>query len=277
MQLRMELELRQNEISLDHERSFEQKNQKQELAKLQLQEKKNVEEIQWLKSQLIDQKARLKTANEEYDLLQDKLLELKSNYMNRASQGVGGTTPASQGLQEFERGKMQQAIDELGERCRTLRDDKKKLDAENNFFHMSTTIFIKLKPVMETEKQLCYQLAQLNLDKCDESYESKREKIEKGISKCRDTIIMMEVKLKKILDRVQKDQTSSRHKRQANKVNLSSIEETKEALSMSKLTLDTSEAGLSPDRKKMANMELPGSFLDQSFERKGDQLVRVPS
>ena len=73
---------------------------------------------------------------------------------------------------------------------------------------------------------------------------------------------MMEVKLKKILDRVQKDQTSSRHKRQANKVNLSSIEETKEALSMSKLTLDTSEAGLSPDRKKMANMELPGSFLD---------------
>ena len=103
----MELELRQNEISLDHERSFEQKNQKQELAKLQLQEKKNVEEIQWLKNQLIDQKARLKTANEEYDLLQDKLLELKSNYMSRASQGVGGTTPASQGLQEFERGKMQ--------------------------------------------------------------------------------------------------------------------------------------------------------------------------
>ena len=24
-------------------------------------------------------------------------------------------------------------------------------------------------------------------------------------------------------------------------------------------------------------MELPGSFLDLSFERKGDQLVRVPS
>ena len=44
---------------------------------------------------------------------------------------------------------MQQAIDELGERCRTLRDENKKFDAENNFFHMSTTIFIKLKPVME--------------------------------------------------------------------------------------------------------------------------------
>jgi len=51
---------------------------------------------------------------------------------------------------------MQQAIDELSDRCRTLRDENKKLDAENNFFHMSTTIFIKLKPVMETEKQLCY-------------------------------------------------------------------------------------------------------------------------
>ena len=62
----------------------------------------------------------------------------------------------------YERDKMQQAIAELSERCRSLRDDNKKLDAENNFFHMSTTIFIKLKPVMETEKQLCYQLSELN-------------------------------------------------------------------------------------------------------------------
>ena len=51
---------------------------------------------------------------------------------------------------------MQQAIDELGERCRSLRAEKKILDTENNFFHMSTSIFIKLKPIMETEKQLCY-------------------------------------------------------------------------------------------------------------------------
>jgi len=65
----------------------------------------------------------------------------------------------------------------------------------------------------------------------------------------------MEVKLKKILDRVQKDQTSSRHKRQANKVNLSTIEENKEALNNSKLALDTSETGLSPDGRKMPNME----------------------
>ena len=83
--------------------------------------------------------------------MQDKLLELKSNYMNRQSQG-NGLSSVTQGLQEYERGKMQQAIDELGERCRKLRDENKKLDAENNFFHMSTTIFIKLKPVMETEK-----------------------------------------------------------------------------------------------------------------------------
>ena len=59
-------------------------------------------------------------------------------------------------MHEFERQKMQQAIDELGERCRSIRTEKKKLDAENNFFHMSTSIFIKLKPIMETEKQLCY-------------------------------------------------------------------------------------------------------------------------
>ena len=55
-------------------------------------------------------------------------------------------------MPEFERAKMQQAIDELGEMCRTLREEKKKLDAENNFFHLSTGIFLKMKPVNETEK-----------------------------------------------------------------------------------------------------------------------------
>lgn len=79
---------------------------------------------------------------------------------------------------------------------------------------MSTTIFIKLKPVMETEKQLCYQLAQLNMTPQDETYDSKREKIEKGIAKCRDTISVMEVKLKKVLDRVKKDQSSQRKQRE---------------------------------------------------------------
>ena len=107
-------------------------------------------------------KAKLKAADAENETLQDQLLELKSSYMSRASHGTDQQVPPK-GLQEFERNRMQQAIDELGERCRRLRDENKKLDAENNFFHMSTTIFIKLKPVMETEKQLCYQLSELNL------------------------------------------------------------------------------------------------------------------
>ena len=103
---------------------------------------------------MADQKAKFREVNDENDSLQDKLLELKSNYNNQES---SSTTPrGGQGLKEYERGKMQQAIDELGDRCRSLRDENKKLDAENNFFHMSTTIFIKLKPVMVTEKQLCY-------------------------------------------------------------------------------------------------------------------------
>ena len=73
---------------------------------------------------------------------------------------------------------------------------------------MSTTIFIKLKPVMETEKQLCFQLAELNGSTRDTDYQSKREKIEKGIAKCRDTISVMEVKLKKVLDKVKQAQSS---------------------------------------------------------------------
>ena len=40
MQLRMELEMRQNELSMDHERSYEQKNMKRDREKAQLQEKK---------------------------------------------------------------------------------------------------------------------------------------------------------------------------------------------------------------------------------------------
>lgn len=83
-----------------------------------------------------------------------------------------------------------------------MREDNKKLDAENNFFHMSTTIFIKLKPVMETEKQLCYQLAEHNKQSDKPGYEQRQRKLEAGIAKCRDTISVMEVKLKKVLERV---------------------------------------------------------------------------
>ena len=74
---------------------------------------------------------------------------------------------------------------------------------------MSTTIFIKLKPVMETEKQLCYQLAELNTNFNDPEYEHKKTKLETGIAKCRDTISVMEVKLKKVLERVKGSQKNS--------------------------------------------------------------------
>ena len=142
---------------MDQERSFDERtNLRRDFEKAQLQEKKAVDEVSWLKSQVADQKQKLRAANEENDSLQEKLLELKGNYMqNNQSDGLDADDPNG-GLQDFERNRMQQAIDELSERCRKLRDENKKLDAENNFFHMSTTIFIKLKPIMETEKQLCH-------------------------------------------------------------------------------------------------------------------------
>ena len=74
-----------------------------------------------------------------------------SNYNERQTAGNGGSS-SNLGLPEFERAKMQQAIDELGEKCRTLREENKKLDAENNFFHLSTGIFLKMKPVNNKEK-----------------------------------------------------------------------------------------------------------------------------
>ena len=43
----------------------------------------------------------------------------------------------------------------------------------------------------------------------DADYEKKKEKLEQGIAKCRDTISLMEVKLKKVLDRVKSVSSSS--------------------------------------------------------------------
>jgi len=58
---------------------------KREYEKASLAEKKAIEEVQWLKTQLADQKAKLREANGENDDLQDKLLELKSNWMDSTS------------------------------------------------------------------------------------------------------------------------------------------------------------------------------------------------
>ena len=66
---------------------------------------------------------------------------------------------------------------------------------------------------METEKQLCFSLAELNMSTPDEDHESKKERIERGISKCRDTITVMEKKLKKVLDRVKQSQQSNASKK----------------------------------------------------------------
>ncbi len=46
----MELEMHINELSIDQERSFEQKNLKRDVDKAQLNEKKATDEIEWLKS-----------------------------------------------------------------------------------------------------------------------------------------------------------------------------------------------------------------------------------
>ena len=85
MQLRMELEMRTNESLVELQQFDEHKTMKKDREQAQLQEKKAQEEVIWLKKQLADQKIKLKHANEENDSLQDKLLSLKSNYMNRQS------------------------------------------------------------------------------------------------------------------------------------------------------------------------------------------------
>ena len=82
MQLRMEIEMRQHEISMDEERNHEQKTLRRDFDRAQLQNNKANEEVEWLKKQLTDQKVKLKEAADENEELQDKMLEMKSNYMN---------------------------------------------------------------------------------------------------------------------------------------------------------------------------------------------------
>ena len=82
MQLRMEIEMRQHEESMDEARNQEQKSLRRDFDRAQLQNTKANEEVEWLKKQLADQKVKLKEANDENEELQDKLLEIKSNYIN---------------------------------------------------------------------------------------------------------------------------------------------------------------------------------------------------
>ena len=61
--------MRQNADNFEEERSFEKKNMKRDFEKSQLQEKKASEELVWLKSQLANQKEKLKASNEENNVM----------------------------------------------------------------------------------------------------------------------------------------------------------------------------------------------------------------
>lgn len=213
LQLETELQiLQQNENSQQYEISKESKNLKKQIDKLGVTEQRLQDENARLNEQLTDQRGKLKNLIDENDQLQDKVLELKGLQVDRGiepnadERDVGNTSNVS--LPEFERSKMRQAIDELNARCKTLRDQNKRLDAENNFFHQSTTVFLTLKKVMEAEKQLCYQLAQLAHGKQPadrnalQQRKEQKESLENAIAKCRENISVLELKLKKVMMRI---------------------------------------------------------------------------
>ena len=80
---------------MDEERNHEQKTLRRDCDRAQLQNNKAQEEVEWLKKQLADQKVKLKEASDENDNLQDKLLEMKSNY---TSNPVASPRTGAQGL-----------------------------------------------------------------------------------------------------------------------------------------------------------------------------------
>lgn len=172
LQLENEIEvLQQNENSQHYEISKQSKDWQKQIDRLSNTNQRLEEEKARLNEQLSKERAKIKQMFDENDALQDKIMELKGQQVEL---GLGGAenfgderdqNSSNISLPEFERNKMKAAIDELNSRCKTLRDSNKRLDAENNFFHQSTTVFLTLKKVMEAEKQLCYQLAQIGNQK----------------------------------------------------------------------------------------------------------------
>ena len=87
----------------------------------------------------------------------------------------------------------------------------------------------------------------------DAEYEVKKAKLERSIAKCRDTITVMEVKLKKVLDRVKgaspkKPRTLSRDQ---NMSNMSLLEESK--ISDGRTVLDESTSSVSTSNRDKEN------------------------
>lgn len=74
----------------------------------------------------------------------------------------------------------------------------KTLDVENNFYHQSTTLFLTIKKVMETEKSLCFKLA-------NTSSQEKKETVENGIVQCQENVAQLELKLKKLLNKTKQN------------------------------------------------------------------------
>lgn len=61
---------------------------------------------------------------------------------------------------------------------------------ENVFYHQSTTVFLTMKRVFETERELCKKIIDLG-----PGNEQKRQQLELGITQCRDNYNNLEVQL----------------------------------------------------------------------------------
>ena len=155
LQLETELEiLQQNENSQHYEISKQSKDMRKQIDKMEVTQKRLEDEKVRLDEQATEQRTKIKQLVEENDALQDKLIELKGQQAERGydnNEDKDGHNTSQMSLPEFERNKMKGAIDELNTRCRTLRDQNESLDAENNFFHLSMTVLLTFKKVMEAE------------------------------------------------------------------------------------------------------------------------------
>ena len=108
----------------------------------------------------------------------------------------------------------------------------------------------------------------------DADYEGKKAKLERSIAKCRDTITVMEVKLKKVLDRVKgaspkKPRTLSRD---VNMSNISLLEESK--ISEGRTVLDESTSSVATsNRDKENHNSTPSSSSKVKLRKRPSQMT----
>jgi len=100
-------------------------------------------------------------------------------------------------LNDFEKQKLREKVEELQEKMRKTKQKKKALNVENNFYHQTTTVFLTIKKIIDKEKKFCFMYA-------EEQNVLEKKRLMDAIHKCRDQVQKLDIRLKVLLEEASK-------------------------------------------------------------------------